>query len=92
MPSANPRQLWAHWLKSFRTVAITSGFPDLSGKVLFITFKFSSLDYSTMFLREQCKQNSSGLFKYREVITIKTLKAVFHSVKILGLKILRGKI
>ena len=32
-----------------------SGFPDISGKVFLITFKFSSLDYSTMF----CNSNAN---------------------------------
>ena len=39
-PSANPRQLWTHLLKSFRYFSRLSGFPDLSGKVFF-TFKFN---------------------------------------------------
>ena len=41
-PSANPFQLWAHYLKSVRSVAIIflrlSEFPDLSSKVFLITF------------------------------------------------------
>ena len=40
-PSANPFQLWAHYLKSVRSVAIIflrlSEFPDLSSKVFLIT-------------------------------------------------------
>ena len=41
-PLANPFQLWAHYLKSVRSVAIIflrlSEFPDLSSKVFLITF------------------------------------------------------
>ena len=53
-----------------------SGFPDLSGKVFLITFKFSSVDYSTMF----CKSNVNETvkfylisLKYREIITVKVV-------------------
>ena len=34
------------------------GFPDLLGKILLITFMLSLIDFSTTFLKEQCKRNS----------------------------------
>ena len=37
-----------------------SGFPDLSGKVFLITFKFSLLDYSTTF----CNSNVNKTVKF----------------------------
>ena len=51
-PSANPRQLWAHQLKSFRTVAII--FRDFQDFLTYLAkyfdhFKFSQIHYSTVF-------------------------------------------
>ena len=43
MSSVNTRQLQANYLENFPSVMIihVSGFPDLFGKVLLISFKFS---------------------------------------------------
>ena len=51
-----------------------SGFPDLSGKEFLITFKFSELDYSTVF----CNSSVHNFFlgsRDREIITVKSLKS-----------------
>ena len=51
-----------------------SGFPDLSGKVFLIPFKFSELDYSTKFRKSNV--NKIVFFvslKYREIIKVKTV-------------------
>ena len=52
-----------------------SEFPDLSGKVFLITFKFSQLDYSPMFRKNDVNKIAKfylASFKYREIITVKT--------------------
>ena len=52
-----------------------SGFLDLSGKVSLITFKFSSLDYSTIFCNSNVQQFIFLVsLECREIITVKTVK------------------
>ena len=54
-----------------------SGFLDLSGKVFLITFKFSQLDFSTMF--RNCNVNKAVYFflvsSDRKTTTVKSLKS-----------------
>ena len=51
-PSANPRQLWAHQLKNFRTVAIIfRGFQDF---LIYLAKYFSSPLNSRMLITQQC--------------------------------------
>ena len=51
-----------------------SGFPDLSGKVFLITFKFSSLDYLTMFCNVFITVKTVTLYK-KLYFSLKFLKA-----------------
>ena len=52
------------------------GFPDLSGNVFLITFKFSYIDYLTMVRKSNVNTGVSSFLvslKYREIITTKTV-------------------
>ena len=51
-----------------------SGFPDLSGKIFLITFKYSELDCSTMFRKSNVDKTVKFFLvslKCREIITVK---------------------
>ena len=83
-PSANPRQLWAHQLKSFRTVIIIllveklsncyynsfrlSGFSDSSGKVFLISFKFSYILLRSQKQEEEAGTNFFLLYQSRNMV------------------------
>ena len=74
-----------------------SGFPDLSGKVLWITFKFSLLDFSTMFCKSYVNKSLIFFFffflVYRGIITAKTValyKKLYFFIK--GLKSKKKKL
>ena len=63
-----------------------SGFPDIFDKVFLITFKFSSLDHSTMFCKS--KGNKTVYFllvslTYREITTVKNIRNFMFSLKVL---------
>ena len=61
MPSVNPPQMDKKTKKLLNCCTYflrLSGFPDLSGKVFLITFKFSELDYSTMFRKNSVNKTA----------------------------------
>ena len=63
-----------------------SGFPDLSGKVFLITFKFSWLGYSTIFGKSNANKQFFCFLVSLEHREIKKLKTVTLSLKDLKVK------
>ena len=84
-PSANPRQLWVHLLKSFRTVAIIFwGFQDFLIHLAKHVWSLLKLEYSTIFLKTNVNKTVRFLYvvslKCIEIITVK-LYFVVKSLK-----------